>query len=294
SVVSVILFSSILFLNVASASAATTIRFKILQDSLVVIPVYVNGAGPFDFLLDTGTTTSMVDTELAHVLLLTPKDRVMLTTVNGTASLSRAWLDRVAIGDTNTDKLEVVISELKEIHRIAPKIRGVIGQNFLKEQNFLLDYQHQRIDFEAAGEIEQQLKGTKIPIQNEAGKSLISARQGIRKGSRSDDSLRLVLDSGASNLTIFNIDRSNLNLDFRSFGAESLSSSATARSVDTAVLRWLEVGDQNLTRLPIVLTGVGEGYNNQMENGLMPTHLFRSIYFNNEKKYVIFNPTQGK
>jgi len=293
SVVSVILFASILFLASPPAEAASTARFKLLHDVFVVIPVYVNGTGPFDFLLDTGTNTSIVDPELARALSLKPVDRLLVTTPNDTTTVvPRAWLDRVAIGGKSVDHLEIVITDLKNIREVAPRARGVVGQNFLRSFNYLLDYQHHRIDFDDAGEIEQKLKGNRIPIQDEEGKSLIKASQGLKKGDHGDNYWQFVLDSGASTLIVLNVNRRDLSIEANSFGSDFglLSSGIRTCVAETTVLRFLQIGDQNLARLPVILAEAGDGYRNQAENGLIPTSLFHSIYFNNTRGYVILNP----
>jgi len=296
SIVSVILFASILFLASPPVTGASTVQFKLLHDVFVVIPVYVNGTGPFDFLLDTGTNTSVIDPELAHALSLKPVDRLLITTPNDTTAVPRAWLDKVAIGGKRVDNLEVVITDLKNICQVAPKARGVVGQNFLRSVNYLLDYQHHRIDFDEAGEIVQKLKGNRIPVQDEEGKSLIKASQGLKEGNRRDNYLQFVLDSGASTLIVFNVNRADLNIETNSFGSDfgQLSSGIRTCLAETTILRFLRIGDQNLSRLPVILARVGDGYRNQTEKGLMPTSLFHSIYFNNAKAYVILNPVMER
>lgn len=44
---------------------ATTspINLKIIQNNLILVPVCVDGAGPFEFLLDTGTSTTVIHRE---------------------------------------------------------------------------------------------------------------------------------------------------------------------------------------------------------------------------------------
>ena len=58
-------------------------RLRLLAGGLPVVGVYLDGDGPFDFLLDTGTSTTVVTPELAARLGLRPSDSVILITVAG-------------------------------------------------------------------------------------------------------------------------------------------------------------------------------------------------------------------
>ena len=51
-----------------SGLAATKTRFRLVQNFIIVVPVVINNNGPFEFLLDTGTTTTIVGRE-RYVLL---------------------------------------------------------------------------------------------------------------------------------------------------------------------------------------------------------------------------------
>ena len=65
----------VLFVCVSSlpaiASPATTeatAKIRIVKDFMIVVPVTINGSGPYDFLLDTGSTNTMLDQKLADEL----------------------------------------------------------------------------------------------------------------------------------------------------------------------------------------------------------------------------------
>src|SRR4051812_46214050 len=73
--------------------ASVPISFKVIRNYLVVIPVRINNEGPFDFLLDTGTNTTLLTPELAHRINLRPTSRISLITLSGTEIVPRAVLD---------------------------------------------------------------------------------------------------------------------------------------------------------------------------------------------------------
>ena len=48
--------------------ARDAVRFQLVHDYLIVVPVMVNGTGPWNFLLDTGCTSSMISVDLQRQL----------------------------------------------------------------------------------------------------------------------------------------------------------------------------------------------------------------------------------
>src|SRR5438477_2348282 len=71
--------------------ASLTPRF--VQRALIVIPVRVNEAGPFDFMVDTGSQVTVIDPSLASELNLNLVGRVGLVSVASLAQASVTVLD---------------------------------------------------------------------------------------------------------------------------------------------------------------------------------------------------------
>ena len=127
-------------------SAATIVKFKLLRGHVIVIPITVNGSGPYDFILDTGASTTTVSSEFARVSRLRPADRVELVTVAGSRFLPRAYLSSVSIGAKSVENLEAIINDLTEARAISSGIHGALGQNFLSQFNILIDYRERQIE----------------------------------------------------------------------------------------------------------------------------------------------------
>ena len=58
--------------SLPAIAAPATIRFTIAKDFLIVVPITINGSGPYDKLLDTGSNNTMLDQKLADEFALTP------------------------------------------------------------------------------------------------------------------------------------------------------------------------------------------------------------------------------
>src|ERR1700735_3608949 len=61
--------------------ANDTVRFRLRDGYLIVVQARINGTGPLDFLLDTGTTRTVIDPDLARQLQAPTIGEVSLTGV---------------------------------------------------------------------------------------------------------------------------------------------------------------------------------------------------------------------
>lgn len=140
-----------------------------VQGAVNVASVVVNGAGPFDFLVDTGAQTTTVDEQLASQLRLP---------VGGTAGVSgaatygrRAYtqLARVEIGGHLVNDVLAVIESLAELHGADPRIRGIVGENFLTHFDLLIDNEHWALCLDDTGAMPAAMKGARVPLAQPYG-----------------------------------------------------------------------------------------------------------------------------
>lgn len=95
------LFSVAFTLSAVAAPPIETssrVNFTTLHHFMVIVPVSINGAGPFHFLLDTGTSRTMVDRKIADQLSLPRVGQSIAVGIQGTASVSHVHTDSVAMG----------------------------------------------------------------------------------------------------------------------------------------------------------------------------------------------------
>ena len=297
-----ILFLSILFLRCAllliisvvfvcmhantMAQVNDALPFKLIRHQMIVIPVTINGVGPFEFLLDTGTNTTLIEPELAKELGLRPVDRIMLTTVAGEQAVPRAFLRRLAVGPARSEQVETLITEMPSLHKLRASIRGTLGQNFLSRFNYLLDYRERRIEFDIDGKLATRLQGARVPFESHEG-LIVSKAQPMPS---CETTWRLVLDSGSTNLILFS--PLKLSRDFELALQESNLLEATTnmghRTVQRDLIPKLQIGDAIFSDLSVAM--VPPHTSEQAADGLLPMSLFRAIYVNHQKHYVIFNP----
>ena len=269
-------------LLLSSSVCAETVNFTLRRGHLIVIPVTLNGLGPYDFLLDTGASTTLVTPEFARQLRLRPIDRIELVTMAGTQILVRSQVERVSVGQQTATNVEVLISDLREVRAAAGQVCGVLGQNFLAQVNYLLDYRAQRLTFEEGTELETRLCGAQLPLTTHEGRLLVTLPV-------KQQTWRLVLDSGIGALLLFG--NRNFALDWVAGAGEMqlLSTDFGSRAVPQRRVRNLQLGPVKFADLPVTLVS-GQAGEGRIEDGLLPTSLFQRVYFNQRRGYVILNP----
>jgi predicted aspartyl protease len=280
------LFSVIYALSGHAVHARPSVSFRLIRNALVVVPVLVNEEGPFEFLLDTGTNTTIITPELARQLNLHATGNVSLITLAGAGVVPRSVLDSLALGTKSIKHLEVLFDDLRGVRSVDAKIHGVLGQNFLAQFNYLLSYRERYVEFEEDGEMESRFTGTRLTAEPHEGKLIVSSQS----TARGQKALRLVLDSGASHLVIFASAHDKLRLKADAPEVFLTSTNATGNHVPLRRLLNLQIGDECIANLPVALIEDRTPLEDRFEDGLLPTSLFRKIFFQNDKHIVILNP----
>jgi len=268
------------------ALATTPVRFRLVQNQIIT-SVLVNGTGPFDFVFDTGASSTVIDSELVKQLSLSAIDSESVHTVTGSKTVYRYRVDSLALGPKTVRSLTVLCAEPRDMHAMSPKVRGVLGQNFLSEFDYILNYRDQRIEFEEGGEYARKLQGARLPVERDRGRILITTQPSSPQKRAS----KLVMDSGVSNVVVFTSStKADLEIELDVNGGINASTMVGSQIVSTGRLRNLQIGTEKFSWLPVRVVDNSEVVAGRPEDGLLPTSLFRSIYFNNTQNFVILNP----
>jgi predicted aspartyl protease len=268
-----------LTLNLSAQTADAPVKFRLVQDHLIIVPVRINDSETLEFLLDTGTNTSVLIPEAAARLKLRAVDRIEIVTVSGSVIAPRSFLPRMTLGGKSAANTEILWSNLPELRRLDSGISGILGQNFLAQFNYTLDYSQHRINFADANE--NHINET-ARLSFEKNKERILLKLKIKQ-----THLNLVLDSGASHLILFSSGRRKLQKQIEASDQMMQVSTNAGKSItQTGWLDNLPVGENSLRRLPVALLSE----TGRAEDGLLPMNLFRSVFFNNQQGYVILNP----
>jgi predicted aspartyl protease len=184
--------------NCVSSSAApeqtgqtSCIPIQIYRNFLVVAEGQIGGLpGPMNFVLDTGSSPSVINAKLATRLGLAahPSSSIALGTLT---SMQVAILPEVDLGTIRATSLPVLIDDLAHLESdFGVPIAGILGMDVLSKSDFTLDYDARQIEF---GDVSHQ--GAPVNYDAHAGIAVASVRIGNRL-------VRLLVDTGAEHVVL--------------------------------------------------------------------------------------------
>ena len=246
---------------VFAAGSLEAVKLQVREGRPFVDDVYVNGHGPYLFLLDTGTNMNLIETGLARKIGMNPTFEDMVESAVGKTLMPGSDANLVEVGPARTADQRFQFSKLETIHLEWPDVRGVLGQWFLAEFDYTIDLRGKRLEFG-----KQNPSGSRAPVRILNGRTAVSTSLGD-----------LVLDSGAPRVVLFGVLPNAGEL-------REMLTVAGSRLVGMVASRLIIEG-RNVWR------GDAVALPNQAEPGvagLMPLSLFKSVYVCNSEGYVVF------
>jgi predicted aspartyl protease len=263
-------------------SGAKDVRLASSRHGEIVIPVFIGREGPYRFLLDTGSSHTAVCQSLATALSAAPVAKAPVATSLGSSLMFVVRLRDVAVGSARVESLLATALPPEAASWLGDGISGVLGQDFLSQFDYTLDYRTSRLSWNDAGQI---VKGIHLALEPSRGRFLVSLPQ--------DDSchcpVRLVPDSGAGGVVLFTGTKADqLPIDTRgaSMRLSTLAGAETARRV---TVKALLVGAATLSDVPAVKVVLSES-TTEDGDGLLPLSLFARVSFYHHEGYKVVQP----
>jgi hypothetical protein len=226
--------------------------------------VYVNGHGPYRFLLDTGADVNLIQTNLAKSIGLTATFHRDLASSASVTVVSGDDGIEVTLDSVKAERQEFLFSTLTAFRDRWPDIQGLLGQCFLAHVDYTLDLRGKRFSFG-----EQAARGTRARFRMIDGRPVVSTNLGD-----------LVLDSGAERLVLFGI---GPNTGFS--GQREMLTFAGRKQVGVVSGKPLIIEGRRISH------GDAVAIPSRTEpgvDGLLPASLFKAIYVCNSEGYIVF------
>ena len=271
------LIAAMLIWEPASAAVAADVPFSTDRFGSVIIPVRINGHEPVPFVLDTGSSHSVVSTSLAQRLGLPRVAKTSVLTSTGHELRVVVRITSAAIGSTVSAELLASAVSPSQISAIAAGAEGIIGQDFLRGFNYTLDYRTRRLRWSVD---EDTSTGVRLPLIMRGGRYLVSLT------ATDDQPILLVADSGASDLVAFERDgRTRVRL-VATGGATHVATLAGGETARMMLLPVLRLGHIDLRNTPTAVIA-RNGADLYEGDGLLPLHLFASVAINAREGYMV-------
>lgn len=278
-------------IGLVQVSAHSNVKARLAGSAFLIVPVTLNGAGPFDFLVDTGTNTTLIDLQVATELGLNAVDRLVVQTAAGENVAIRYHVRRLSVGSEEADGVEVLAVSLPTLKSLNKNLRGILGMNFLQDFSFRLDYANRRIELSSQNELRVRPSEKTAPVSLEDG-ALIAA---VRTPAAAAGEWRLVLDSGIATAAIPK-DRIKQSAENAGFGGSGFLEEAVATvqtnsgyaSGAAITVRNAQIGEVRLGRLAIIVLNDSERRVRSGTDGLLPAVIFKSVGFDRRQSVLFF------
>lgn len=134
-------------LTAPARAAVGEAPYRIDYGGWLIVPVFVNGQGPYDFLVDTGTSRTLIFQNLADTLKLAPPsgEARRVVTVGATGTYPTTLVAAVDVGGVRLDNLETVVLPDWRVDGRAPQ--GIVGLDFFRRYAVEFDAAAGRVRF---------------------------------------------------------------------------------------------------------------------------------------------------
>jgi predicted aspartyl protease len=136
-------------LDVFHRSGRTEVPLRLASPAkpLILVEVHANRKGPFQFAIDTGTSTTAITPELAKKLGVKGSPIGQGTTAGAHVAVTAGMLDSFMVGGAKIDRMPVVIADFFAAlsEAVGAKLDGIVGYNFLRNYNVVIDYPNERL-----------------------------------------------------------------------------------------------------------------------------------------------------
>ncbi|MCB2059032.1 MAG: retroviral-like aspartic protease family protein [Novosphingobium sp.] len=251
----------------------------------MTLPVHIGEHGPFRFLLDTGSQSTVLSTALADQLALPPGQSRTIISIAGPKEVRTAEVERILLGKRSYFGLEAPLLERNHIGA-----DGILGIDSLQGQRVLVDF---RDNFIAVNDTEKLAADRDFDIVVRArrrGGQLIMTHADI-DGKRT----RVIIDTG-SDITIGNraLQRA---LSRRGAIIETVLQSATGQRLPAQMgfAERLSFGEVSITNVAIAFADAAPFKALELDKrpalmlGMRELRVFRRIAIDFSKRKVLFD-----
>jgi len=136
--------------DLGNSAARPTMPFQLVSGFLVVVKGQVGDLDGLKFILDTGTSYTMIDRKVADRLRLRRRPG-KITNFDRDVPIDWAEIPNLRLGPFQTGAFRVLVAKLGEYSRFAENVDGIIGLDLLgRSKKFFIDYEKQTVSWELA------------------------------------------------------------------------------------------------------------------------------------------------
>jgi predicted aspartyl protease len=264
----------------------TTVAMRPHHGTRVIVAVKVNGAGPYDFMVDTGATFTVVDADLMEELKLPIDGSVAIHSIAGVSAGWRSQAGEITVGDLTVKNVDIVSMRKPLSGSGISGIRGILGENFLHHFDLLIDNQHRQVSLDIGAGLAALLSGDHLVISSastsaERGENL---RPRVMVTIEDVGEAKVLFDSGANELILFRWGNP-FGPAIEGSGLEMINGKLLCNSEQ----RKVHFSRHNVSEVDVA-TCLSAAVRPGSNEGILPTAMFKQVFFSHAASYVIINP----
>jgi hypothetical protein len=272
--------------------AQTVTQLRPTDRGYLVVQVSLNGSGPYSFLLDTGSNRTLVRNQLLDRLRIAPGTLVPANMATGVSYLRQTVISSVAVAGLAVHDLAIEGIDDGQISRLGESVEGVLGENFLKHFDLLIDNHAKTLTLDDAADLASSLAGDHLPLSfsgTRDGRSTVDRVVLDLKLPSSGQAAHFLIDSGANYALYFPSKPLPQQRRITTGGTlETFGGSARCR----ADFVTLAIGKSTLPEVGLAFC---QGMRRNVDvDGLLPTSTFARLFISHAGAYAIANPRLRK
>jgi len=259
------------------------------------VAVSINHSGPYNFLLDTGTQITTIDSALAAELHLDTRGEAVVAGLGSHQSASLAQLDLLQAGPNAIGKLKVLVYNLQNLHSADLHISGILSEDFLERFDMLIDNKHGLLCLDDTASMRAAVKGTHIALvaPHEAADGDALPRLLIVEARLSDGTrpVRLMLDSGTNTPFLYNAPQYMSLPLVRTAFLRGSGVDGSQRIFSPLPPQEVKIGSLQLSDVPFFTVVRAQQSSHAAEfDGLLTMGLFRRVFIDHADHFAVLEP----
>jgi predicted aspartyl protease len=215
----------------------------------MTVPVQIAGAGPYEFVIDTGAQRTVISRELAGKLGLAVGRTVRLTGMTGTENVGTVVIPSISVSTLGGERIEAPALAAEHLGA-----SGMLGIDALQGHALAIDFDNQRMSVAPARRRGERVRRAPDEIIIQANS--LFGQLVVTDARVAGERVRVILDTGSA-VTMGNLAlRRKLARRGKVVPISLISVTGGQLTADYGTVKSIKIGDAEITDMPVAFADV--------------------------------------